>query len=196
MTFQALPVPSDPVKLESRAPLKHRESMTLANPLDDRVPLKSTSNEQVSHVDHEQFPSCSIRSNHTAIDPSTLSEEKIMSGRGTTYPGDQLLLKQSPGMPPPKKVMKLVGQAIKDWSMIQEGDRLLLGLSGGKDSLALLHILLAVQKRAPVKFSIACATVDPQTDSFDPSSLIPYVQSLGITYHYLSEPIVALAKTK
>jgi predicted phosphoadenosine phosphosulfate sulfurtransferase len=49
---------------------------------------------------------------------------------------------------PPKKIMKGVGQAIKDWSMIEEGDRLLLGLSGGKDSLALLHILLAVQVRA------------------------------------------------
>ena len=46
---------------------------------------------------------------------------------------------------PPKKIMKGVGQAIKDWNMIEEGDRILLGLSGGKDSLALLHILLAVQ---------------------------------------------------
>ena len=46
---------------------------------------------------------------------------------------------------PSKKIMKAVGQAIKDWNMIEDGDRLLLGLSGGKDSLALLHILLAVQ---------------------------------------------------
>ena len=46
---------------------------------------------------------------------------------------------------PPKKIMKLVGQAVKEWGMIEEGDRLLLGLSGGKDSLALLHILLALQ---------------------------------------------------
>jgi hypothetical protein len=46
---------------------------------------------------------------------------------------------------PPKKVMKLVGQAIKEWNMIQDGDKLLLGLSGGKDSLALLHILKALQ---------------------------------------------------
>lgn len=86
--------------------------------------------------------------------------------------------------------------AVKEWNMIEEGDRLLLGLSGGKDSMALLHILLALQKRAPIRFEIACATVDPQTDSFDPSPLIPYVQSLGVTYHYLSEPIVALAKEK
>ena len=47
-----------------------------------------------------------------------------------------------------------------------------------------------------MNFTIACATVDPQTESFDPSPLIPYVQSLGVTYHYLSEPIVELAKTK
>jgi hypothetical protein len=48
-------------------------------------------------------------------------------------------------MQPPKKIVKLVSQAILEWGMIQEGDRLLLGLSGGKDSLALLHILLAMQ---------------------------------------------------
>jgi len=121
-------------------------------------------------------------------------DNKVISGQGSTYfPVEGIKPKF---MTPPKKIMKLVGQAIKEWNMIEEGDRLLLGLSGGKDSLALLHVLLALQKRAPVKFTIACATVDPQTDSFDPSPLIPYVQSLGITYHYLSEPIVELAKTK
>jgi hypothetical protein len=83
---------------------------------------------------------------------------------------------------PPKKILKAVGQAIADWSMIEEGDRLLLGLSGGKDSLALLHILLHVQKKAPINFTLACATVDPQTESFDPSPLIPYVQSLGVSF--------------
>ncbi|CAE7430443.1 ttcA, partial [Symbiodinium microadriaticum] len=97
---------------------------------------------------------------------------------------------------PPKKILKPVGQAIADWGMIEEGDRLLLGLSGGKDSLTLLHILLHLQRKAPVNFTIACATVDPQTESFDPSPLIPYMQSLGVTYHYLSEPIVELAKSK
>jgi tRNA 2-thiocytidine biosynthesis protein TtcA len=64
---------------------------------------------------------------------------------------------------------------------VVQGDRLLLGLSGGKDSLAMLHILLHLQRKAPVNFTIACATVDPQTESFDPSPLIPYVQSLGVS---------------
>jgi len=123
-----------------------------------------------------------------------------LDGAGTTYPSTltDINRKQfyAKHIVPPKKVMKLVGQAVKDWNMIEDGDKLLLGLSGGKDSLALLHILLALQKRAPVKFEIACATVDPQTASFDPTPMIPYLQSLGVTYHYLSQPIVELAKTK
>ena len=81
------------------------------------------------------------------------------------------------------------------WSMINPGDRLLLGLSGGKDSLTLLHALLAVQKRAPVKFEIGCCTIDPGTDSFDPSPLIPYVESLGVPYFYVRESIVDKAAT-
>jgi tRNA 2-thiocytidine biosynthesis protein TtcA len=95
-----------------------------------------------------------------------------------------------------KRIMKQVGLAIQDWDMIQNGDRLLLGLSGGKDSMALLHVLLQKQRTAPVNFEIACATIDPQTDSFDPSPLIGYCEAMGVTYHYLSEPIVELAKTK
>ncbi|RHY14008.1 hypothetical protein DYB25_001414 [Aphanomyces astaci] len=94
---------------------------------------------------------------------------------------------------PPKKLMRLVGQAMMQWQMIEDGDRLLLGVSGGKDSLSLLHILLTLQKRAPVRFTIACATVDPQTPSFDPSPLKEYMRTLGVEYHYLSENIVERA---
>jgi len=97
-------------------------------------------------------------------------------------------------MKPPKKLLRSVGQAIRDWNMIEDGDRLCLGLSGGKDSLSLLHVLLDLQKRAPVKFSLACATVDPETPSFDPRPLIPYVKSLGVPYHFLGDAIVDRAK--
>lgn len=62
--------------------------------------------------------------------------------------------------------------------------------------MSLLHILIAFQKRAPIRFEIACCTIDPQTSSFDPSPLISYMQSLGIPFHLVSEPIVELAKTK
>ena len=79
--------------------------------------------------------------------------------------------------------------------MIEEGDRLLLGLSGGKDSLSLLHCLLEFQRKLPIKFDIEVCTVDPMTPSFDPSPLIPYVESLGLKYHYVRDEIVARANT-
>ncbi|KAI9914156.1 hypothetical protein PsorP6_006312 [Peronosclerospora sorghi] len=94
---------------------------------------------------------------------------------------------------PPKKLLRSVGQAMIQWDMIQEDDRLLLGVSGGKDSLSLLHVLLTFQKRAPVHFELACATVDPQTPSFDPSSLKNYMHALGVPYYYLSENIIERA---
>jgi tRNA 2-thiocytidine biosynthesis protein TtcA len=78
--------------------------------------------------------------------------------------------------------------------MIRAGDRILLGLSGGKDSLSLLHILLYLQTVAPVKFEVAAMTVDPMSDSFDPSPLKSYVKSLNVPYFYESQPIMDLGK--
>lgn len=95
---------------------------------------------------------------------------------------------------PPPKLMRLVIQAVFQWDMIQEGDRLLLGLSGGKDSLSLLHCLLELQRKLPTSFEIEVCTIDPMTPSFDPSPLIPYVeQTLGLKYHYVRDDIVARA---
>ena len=62
--------------------------------------------------------------------------------------------------------------------------------------MSLLHVLIALQKKAPIRFEVACCTIDPQTSSFDPSPLIPYMQALGVPYHFVSEPIIELAKTK
>jgi tRNA 2-thiocytidine biosynthesis protein TtcA len=85
-------------------------------------------------------------------------------------------------------------RASKDWKMLRPGDRLLLGLSGGKDSLALLHVLLEVQKRVPFKFELAACTVDPGTEAFDPSALIPYMKQLGVEYFYERTTIFEDAK--
>jgi tRNA 2-thiocytidine biosynthesis protein TtcA len=95
---------------------------------------------------------------------------------------------------PDKKLLRPVGTAIADFDMIREGDRVLLGLSGGKDSLTLLHILLHLQTVAPIRFELAAITVDPMSDSFDPSPLKDYVASLGIPYFYESQPIMDLGK--
>ncbi len=77
--------------------------------------------------------------------------------------------------------------------MIQPDDRVLLGLSGGKDSLSLLHILLHFQRHAPISFEVGVVTVDPQSDAYDPSPLIPYLKQLEVPYFYRSEPILTLA---
>jgi tRNA 2-thiocytidine biosynthesis protein TtcA len=95
---------------------------------------------------------------------------------------------------PPRSLLTAAGKAIGDYAMIRDGDRLLLGLSGGKDSLSLLHVLLHLQAKAPVRFELAACTVDPQSPDFDPSPLKSYLAALGIPYFYESQPIVAEAE--
>ena len=77
--------------------------------------------------------------------------------------------------------------------MVRSGDRLLLGLSGGKDSLSLLHVLLHLRDKSPVRFELAVATVDPCIDGYDPFYLKDYVASLGLPYFYRRQTIVARA---
>jgi len=94
---------------------------------------------------------------------------------------------------PPKPILRLAGQAIEDYRMIRPGDRLLLALSGGKDSLSLLQVLLTLQIKSPVKFELAAATVDPCIDGYDPYYLNDYIKGLGIPYFYRRQAIVARA---
>ncbi|MDQ7016185.1 MAG: ATP-binding protein [Gammaproteobacteria bacterium] len=99
-----------------------------------------------------------------------------------------------PNHPFPKNLLRPFGEAISDFDMIREGDRILIGLSGGKDSLSLLHLLKRLQQRAPVRFELAAITIDPQTADFDPSPLIPYLKAQKIDYHYQPYAIETLAQ--
>ena len=93
----------------------------------------------------------------------------------------------------PKSLLRLSGKAIHDFQMLHQGDRVLLALSGGKDSLSLLHVLGHFQRCAPIQFDVGAVTLDPMIDSFDPSSLKPYLQSLDIEYFYVREQMEKLA---
>ena len=90
--------------------------------------------------------------------------------------------------------MRLVGRAIADFDMIRDGDRILLGLSGGKDSLSLLHILHHLQSYAPVRFELAALTVDPMIAGFHPEYLKPYLADLGIPYFFEAQAIEEQAR--
>ncbi|WP_456412005.1 tRNA 2-thiocytidine biosynthesis TtcA family protein [Thiolapillus sp.] len=97
---------------------------------------------------------------------------------------------------PPKSLLRKVGRAIADYALIRDGDRILLGVSGGKDSLSLLQILAHLQTYAPVRFELAILTVDPEVDGFDPSPLTRYYDELGLPWHYVRQPILEEAKER
>ena len=91
---------------------------------------------------------------------------------------------------PPRKLLATVARSVAQFGMIQPGDNILIGLSGGKDSLTLLHTLLTMRAKSPVPFSLGVATVDPGADGFDPTPLGPYVTALGLPYHFLANHIM------
>ena len=97
---------------------------------------------------------------------------------------------------PSHALQRLAGKAIGDFSMIRAGDRILLGVSGGKDSLSLLHTLLYMQVKSPVRFELAAVTVDPQQPEYDPRPLRQYIPSLGIPYFYETMPVLRIAQEK
>lgn len=119
--------------------------------------------------------------------------EKDTQAKGFIIPSSKT--KRIKHVKPPSKLMRYVTQAVMQWDMLQDGDRLLLGLSGGKDSLTLLHCLLELQRKLPTKFEVEVCTIDPMTPSFDPSPLIPYIESLGLKYHYIRDDIVSRASS-
>lgn len=94
---------------------------------------------------------------------------------------------------PPKALLRPSGRAIAEFGMIRDGDRVLLGLSGGKDSLSLLCVLRHLQRHAPIRFELGAVTIDPQVAGYDPSPLKGYLAALAVPYHYIREPIESLA---
>ncbi len=94
----------------------------------------------------------------------------------------------------PKKIVKLVGEACKDFNMIQKDDRILVCVSGGKDSLTLLHVLLHIKRKIPFKIEIGACTVDPMSEDFNPEPLINYMKDLNVPYFYERDKILEKAK--
>ncbi|KAL5012515.1 hypothetical protein ScPMuIL_011066 [Solemya velum] len=170
------------------AVVKTLSEMTLSVTPHCDIPVSDVSDIHLpSVISESEAVTCDIVGNQAGHSSSEIQHGSRMNGKRQS---------KSKWFSPPKSIFSPFIQAVEEFDMVRDGDKILVCLSGGKDSLSLLHTIRQYQfycRGKGISLQFGAVTVDPQTPSYDPSPLKDYLASLQVPYFYEAQCIMETA---